>query len=241
MKIEVSAISRNLQGTGASRRLRKAGRVPGIVYGAGKDVVRIEMDHNNLYHQLKQEAFHASILSLDLDGKKEKVLLRDVQMHPFRLQVLHMDFQRISEHEKIHVKVPLHFVNAEISPGVKTDGGVVSHVMTELNISCLPKDLPEFIEVDLSTLAIGHSIHLSEIKLPNGVAPIGLGKGDDPVVATVQIPKAMVAEEAETAAAAAAAAEAAAAAAPAAGGKPGAAAPAAKPGAAAPKAGSAKS
>jgi len=238
MRIEISAVAREKQGTGASRRLRNTGRVPGILYGAGKDIVKVEFDHNNLYHQLKQEAFHSSILSLELAGNKEKVLLRDVQMHPFKLQVLHVDFQRVSENEKIHVKVPLHFINAEIAPGVKNDGGVISHVMTELNISCLPKDLPEFIEVDLSTLSLGHSIHVSEIKLPQGVTPVGLGKGDDPVVATVQIPKAMVSEESAAAPTTeeAAAAPAEGAAAPAAG-KPGAAAaPAAKAGAAAPKA-----
>ena len=160
MKIEISATSRKAQGTGASRRLRKAGRVPGIVYGNSEPVM-IDLDHNNLYHALRKEAFHASILTLDHEGKKEMVLLRDFQMHPFRQQVLHIDFQRVQADKKIHMKVPLHFINADIAPGVKPVG-CISHVLSELNIACLPAALPEFIEVDLSTLALGHSFHVSD-------------------------------------------------------------------------------
>lgn len=205
MKIEVSATTRKAQGTGASRRLRKAGRVPGIVYG-GSEPTMIELDHNNLYHALRNEAFHASILTLDLEGKKEAVLLRDFQMHPFRQQVLHIDFQRVAKDKKIHMKVPLHFVNAEIAPGVKTGGGIVSHVLNELEIACLPASLPEFIEVDLAHLDLGHSIHVSDIKLPKGVEVAGHHHAGD-AVATVQVPRGAV--EAAAAAAEAAAGEAA--------------------------------
>jgi len=226
MKIEISAISRKAQGTGASRRLRKTGRVPGIVYGDGEPTL-VDVDHNNLYHSLRKEAFHASILTLDLDGKKEQVLLRDFQMHPFRQQVQHIDFQRVSKDKKIHMKAPLHFINADIAPGVKLNGGIISHVMNDLNITCLPADLPEFIEVDLASLAMGHSIHVSDLKLPKGVAVAGHGHVGDAVVATVQIPRGAVEAEAEATAAAEAAA-ATAAAAPAADAKT-AAKPAAKP------------
>ncbi len=203
MKIEVSATSRKAQGTGASRRLRKTGRVPGIVYGDG-DPLMIDIDHNNLFHALRKEAFHASVLTLDLDGNKQQVLLRDFQMHPFRQQVQHIDFQRVLPNKKIHMRVPLHFVNAEISPGVKLNGGIISHVMNELDVACLPADLPEFIEADLSGMAVGHSLHVSDLKLPNGVAVVAPG---DAVVATVQIPRGAVEAEAEAAAATAAAAQ----------------------------------
>jgi len=205
MKIEVSAISRKAQGTGASRRLRKTGRVPGIVYGDGEPTL-VDVDHNNLYHNLRKESFHASILTLDLDGKKEQVLLRDFQMHPFRQQVQHIDFQRVSKDKKVHMKVPLHFINADIAPGVKLNGGIISHVMNDLNIACLPADLPEFVEVDLASLAMGHSIHVSDLKLPKGVAVAGHGHIGDAVVATVQIPRGAVEAEAEATAAAEAAA-----------------------------------
>jgi large subunit ribosomal protein L25 len=206
MKIEVSATTRKAQGTGASRRLRKTGRVPGILYG-GSEPALIEIDHNNLYYSLRSEAFHASVLTLDLDGKKEQVLLRDFQMHPFRQQVLHIDFQRVDANKKIHMKVPLHFINAEIAPGVKLGGGIINHVLNELEISCLPADLPEFIEVDLSGLDLGHSIHVSDIKLPKSVGIAGHHHGGD-AVATVQVPRGSVeaAAEAEPAEAAAAAA-----------------------------------
>ena len=187
MTIEVIAVKRELQGKGASRRLRDAGRLPGVVYGGGQDAAAIEMDHNALFYQLKAEAFHASILSLVLDGKKEPVLLRDIQMHPFKPLVLHLDFQRVAKDHKIHMKVPLHFINADIAPGVKLSGGNVSHILNEVDVVCLPKDLPEFIEVDLAELAAGHSIHLGEFKLPKGVE---LAKvSDKQAVATITIPR----------------------------------------------------
>ena len=195
MKITVKANARGVQGTGASRRLRHAARVPGIVYGGGVTATNIELDHNDLYHQLKLEAFHASILDMELDGNKEQVLLRDVQMHPFRPIVLHVDFQRVAADKKIHMKVPFHFINADIAPGVKLSSGIVSHVLNELDIACLPKDLPEFILVDLKDLSAGHSIHIADIPMPAGVESVALNRGDNQAVATIIIPRAVAAEE----------------------------------------------
>ena len=189
MAIEISARKREAQGTGASRRLRRTGRVPGIVYGGDKDAVRIDLDHKDLYFNLRNEKFHASILTLDVSGDKQQVLLRAVNMHPFKPQVQHIDFQRVSKDKKIHMKVPLHFVNAELSPGVKEQSGVVNHVLNELDIVCFPADLPEFIEVDLSALDVGQSIHVSGLKLPAGVSAVSHGKLD-PVVATAVVPRA---------------------------------------------------
>ena len=202
MQMEISASKRTLQGKGASRRLRGAGKVPGVIYGGENPAQAIELDHNGLYHKLKLEAFHASILSMDLDGQKEQVLLRDIQMHPFKLQVLHIDFQRVDKNKKIHMKVPLHFINAEIAPGVKLSAGLVSHVLTELDVSCLPKDLPEFIMVDLTDLAAGNTLHLSDLKLPEGVEIPTLIRGENLPVATIVIPRAVAAEEAAAVAAA---------------------------------------
>jgi large subunit ribosomal protein L25 len=202
MAIEISARKREAQGTGASRRLRRSGRVPGIVYGADKDAVRIELDHKDLFLNLRNEKFHASILTLDLGGEKQQVLLRAVNMHPFKAQVQHVDFQRVSKDRKVHMKVPLHFTNAEKSPGVKEQGGIVNHVLNELDIVCLPGDLPEFIEVDLGGLSVGHSLHVRELPLPKGVE-LAMHKDEDPVVATVVVP-ALVTEEEEAAQAAAA-------------------------------------
>src|SRR5919198_3725818 len=202
MAIEISARKREAQGTGASRRLRRLGRVPGIVYGGDKEAITIELDHKDLYQNLRNERFHASILTLALDGTKEQVVLRAVNMHPFKAQVQHIDFQRVQKDKKVHMKVPLHFVNAEKSPGVKEQGGVVSHVLNELDIMCFPDDLPEYIEIDLGNLAIGHSLHVREVPLPKGVE-LTLHKDENPVVATVVVP-ALVTEEEEAAAAAAA-------------------------------------
>ncbi len=194
MKIAIKAEPRSVQGTGASRRLRRESKVPGVIYGAGKDAVAIQLDHKDLWFKLKMEAFHASILDMEVGSEKSQVLLRDYQMHPFRPLILHADFQRVDANKKIHMSVPLHFVNAEISPGVKVAGGLVEHVMKELEISCLPKDLPEFIQVDLANLQAGHSLHLSHLALPSGVEAI-VPKGEDPTVATIVIPKVMTAEE----------------------------------------------
>ena len=196
MKIEISADKRTLQGKGASRRLRGSGKVPAIIYGGEQEPQSIEMDHNDLFHKLKLEAFHASILSLSVAGEKEQVLLRDIQMHPFKHQVLHVDFQRVDKNKKIHMKVPLHFINAESSPGVKTSGGIVTHILTEVDISCLPDDLPEFISVDLVELTAGHTLHLSDLVLPKGVETIALAKGDNSPVATIVIPRSVLSDEA---------------------------------------------
>ena len=202
--MKVVAFARKEQGSGASRRLRNAGQTPGIIYGGTGAAVKITLDHNALYHALKKETFHSSILDMEIDGKAERVLLRDFQVHAYKQLVLHVDFQRVDAKQKIHVKIPLHFVNAEISPAVKLSGGIISHVLSDLEISCLPKDLPEFIEVDLANLEVGNSIHLSDIKLPAGVTPVIHGGQDNPTIATASIPAGKVESDAEVAAAAAA-------------------------------------
>ncbi|MBX9872440.1 MAG: 50S ribosomal protein L25/general stress protein Ctc [Burkholderiaceae bacterium] len=206
------AFERAKQGTGASRRLRTTGRTPGIVYGGTAEPQLIELDHNALWHALKKEAFHSSILDMELNGKSNQVLLRDVQMHPYKPLVLHIDFQRVDANTKLHMKVPLHFSGEENSPAVKIDLCLVNHVVNELEISCLPKDLPEFIAVDLSALKKGDSLHLADLKLPKGVTPVTHGKANPVIVSVVTTAE----EVAEPAPAAAAPADAAKAAAPAA-------------------------
>jgi large subunit ribosomal protein L25 len=205
--MKVIAFARTEQGSGASRRLRIAGQTPGIIYGGPEAPVNIKLDHNALYHALKKEAFHSSILDLEIDGKVQKVLLRDFQVHAYKQLVLHADFQRVDESKKMHVKVPLHFINADVSPAVKLHAAVISHVLSDLDITCLPKDLPGFVEVDLSTLDAGHSIHLADLKLPAGVTAVAHG---NPTIATAAIPAGKVEAEAEAEAAAAAVAAAAA-------------------------------
>lgn len=195
MQIEINASSRELQGTGVSRRLRIEGRLPGVVYGGEGSAQPIELDHKDLFYKLKMEAFHASILSLSIDGKKEQVLLRDVQMHPFKQQVLHVDFQRIRQDQKITLKVPLHFINGDIAPGVKLSGGMISHVATEIEIFCLPKDLPESITVDLSEMTAGSTLHSSDLKLPEHVEIPALQKGDDQPVATLIVQRGGAADD----------------------------------------------
>jgi large subunit ribosomal protein L25 len=206
MKIEIGANQRKVQGTGASRRLRRSGRVPGIVYGGDKGAVNIELDHKELYRNLTNEKFHASILTLKMESGAEQVLLRAFNMHPYKAQVQHVDFQRVSKDKKIHMKVPLHFVNAANSPGVKDQAGVVSHVLNELDVTCLPDDLPEFIEVDLANLSVGKSVHARDLVLPKGVEST-LHKGENPVVATCILPALIVEEEVATAEAVPAAAD----------------------------------
>jgi large subunit ribosomal protein L25 len=195
MQMQVNAQSRTTQGKGASRRLRAAGKVPGILYGADQEAKPIELSHHELFQQLKSESFHASILTMDLDGNQLQVLLRDVQMHPWRREVLHADFQRVAADREVMLKVPLHFVNQENCPGVKLAGGIVSHVMTEVEVACLPRHLPEYLEVDLGQLQVGHSLHLSSVKLPEGVRLPQLPR-NDATVATVTVPRAVVEEEA---------------------------------------------
>ena len=195
MKIEINAKERKSKGTGASRRLRHEGTTPGILYGGVKDSISLEIDTKELFMQFRHEAFHASILTINLEGKKESVILRDFQMHPVRNNIQHIDFQRINVNEKINVKVPFHFINEETAPGVKIEGGLVSHIMTEIDISCLPKDLPQYIEVDLGELAMGESIHLSEITVPEGVELTSLTDENDPAITSISKPKVVVEEE----------------------------------------------
>ena len=218
------AFERAMQGTGASRRLRITGRTPGIVYGGTGQPQLIELDHNALWHALKKEVFHSTVLDMDVGGSESKVLLRDVQMHPFRQLVLHIDFQRVDANTKLHMKVPLHYSGDENSPAVKTEGCIANHVVTEIEVKCLPADLPEFIAVDLSGLKKGASLHLADIVLPKGVTAVTHGKNNPVLVSVVMVAGAEPAAEAGAEAAAAPAAAAKAAAAPA--GKAG--APAAK-------------
>ena len=210
MSISSNAVKRDDKGTGASRRARRAGNVPGVVYGGGQAAVNLEINHKELFLEFRHEAFHSSILDLILDGKKESVLLRDFQMHPVRNTIQHMDFQRVSANEKIHVKVPFHFINADIAPGVKLGGGIVAHILTEAEVSCLPKDLPEFLTVELAALEIGHSVHLSQITLPKGVEFVALAHGNDAAVAAIAKTRGGVSDDAADATDAAPAAPAAA-------------------------------
>jgi large subunit ribosomal protein L25 len=196
------AFERSKQGTGASRRLRNSGKTPGIVYGGSSEPKLIELDHNALWHALKKEAFHASILEMELAGQTSKVLLRDYQMHPFKQLVLHIDFQRVEANTVLHMKVPFHFSGEENSPAVKNDKCLINHVINEIEVACLPADLPEFIAVDLSNLESGKSLHLNDIQLPKGVKALVHGK-PNPVLVSVTVPV-----EEEVAAPAAAPAEA---------------------------------
>jgi large subunit ribosomal protein L25 len=200
--MKLVAFERAKQGTGASRRLRITGRTPGIVYGGTVAPQLIEIDHNALWHALKKEAFHSSILDMDIAGTEQKVLLRYVQVHPFKQLVLHIDFQRVDATTKLHMKVPLHFVGDDESVAIKSEGCVANHVFSEIDVLCLPADLPEFIKVDLSGLKKGSSLHLQDIPMPKGVKPITHGGDKNPVVVSVVM---VAAAEAEAPAAEAAA------------------------------------
>ncbi|NTZ08410.1 50S ribosomal protein L25/general stress protein Ctc [Burkholderia metallica] len=195
--MKVVAFERQQQGTGASRRLRNAGKTTGIVYGGEAAPQKIELDHNALWHALKKEAFHSSILDLEVAGQSQQVLLRDVQYHPFKQLVLHVDFQRVDAKKKLHTKVPLHFLNAEVSPAVKLSSAIVSHVATEIEVECLPAALPEFLEVDLSKIEAGQSLHAKDIALPNGVALVAHIDAENPVVASATVPAGAVSDAAE--------------------------------------------
>src|SRR3954451_25319568 len=185
---EIPAESRKDEGKGASRRLRRPSKVPAIVYGSTQEPTSIQLDHNTVWLAAHHEWFYSAILDLNLDGKPEKGLLRDMQRHPFKPQLLHLDFQRVDENKAIRIRVPLHFVNQEKSPAGKTSGVLVSHALTDIEIACLPRDLPEYIEVDLAELNIGDIIHISDLKLPNGVEvpELRLGKEHDAAVVTAQ-------------------------------------------------------
>ena len=199
---EINADLREVQGKGASRRLRRAGLVPAVLYGGSGEAVNLQLEHNDLFHHAQHEAFYSHILKLIIDGKDQRVILRDMQRHPFKPTIMHVDFQRIDENKALTMRVPLHFVNEEQCVGVKTGGGIISHLMTELEISCLPKDLPEYIEVDVIELNVGDALHLADLKVPEGVEIAALMHGGDPAqsVVSVQAPR-VEAEPTEAAAA----------------------------------------
>ncbi len=201
MKFELNAQARTLQGSGASRRLRRANKVPGIIYGGSAAPEMIEIPHNDLLLALRKEAFHSSVISINLAGKAQTVLLRDAQMHAYKPLVLHVDFQRVDATHAVHQKVPLHFINADLAPGVKLGGGTVSHAMNDIDVTCLPQDLPAFIEVDLKELQAGQTLHVSQLVFPQGVKPIMHGS-DDPVVVAITAKRAAAAEGEEAAPAA---------------------------------------
>ncbi|MAL04085.1 MAG: 50S ribosomal protein L25/general stress protein Ctc [Arenimonas sp.] len=196
----LTATGRKDEGKGASRRLRRSGHVPAIVYGGHKDPMSIQIEHNHLWIASQNEWFYSAIVDLDVDGKIEKVLLRDMQRHPFKQQILHLDFLRVSENEALRAKVPLHFVNQEKSPAGKSAGVVVTHELNEVEVSCLPRDLPEFLEIDLSDLVVGDIMHLSQIKLPKGVTIPALAHGKEHDLAIVIARHARVEVEEDTAA-----------------------------------------
>ncbi|MGD8743674.1 MAG: 50S ribosomal protein L25/general stress protein Ctc [Granulosicoccaceae bacterium] len=194
---ELEAQLRTDVGKGASRRLRHANKIPAVMYGGGQDPVSLTLDHDPLLHALENEAFYSHVLTIKVDGKPNKAILRDLHRHPAKPRILHADFQRVSEKDKIHMQVPLHFLNEEIAPGVKIDGGMVTRNMSELEVTCLAKDLPEYIEVDLAELHAGHSLHISDITLPEGVESVALSYGaehDLPVV-SIQVKRGGAEEE----------------------------------------------
>lgn len=215
LKFELEAEVRADIGKGASRRLRHADKVPAVVYGAGEDAVSLTLDHNKALHALSHESFYSHILTLKVGKKHEKVILKDIQRHPAKPRIAHIDFLRVRADQKLHMHVPLHFIGEDDAPGL-LEGGVISHLMTDLEISCLPADLPEFLEVDVSKLALDQSVHMSEIKLPKGVELVAFAHGveeHDQAVVSIHIPRIIeeevveVAVEEEAAAAAAAEAE----------------------------------
>ncbi|MGH1359714.1 MAG: 50S ribosomal protein L25/general stress protein Ctc [Burkholderiaceae bacterium] len=195
--MKVEANPRQLQGSSASRRLRRAGRVPGIIYGGGKDATAIDMDHNTIFHSLRVESFSASVLDMTVGGSAEQVVLRDVQWHPYKRQVLHVDFQRIKANEKMTMTVPLHFEGQDESPAIKLHSAIINHVLTEVHVSCLPRDIPEYIAVDMSAVDLDTSLHVSDLKMPANVE-LMIAEDTDPVIATVTVKT--VKDEAEDAA-----------------------------------------
>ena len=199
-KFELTGEKREGKGSSSSRRLRRGGRVPAVLYGGAKGPVTLTFDHDAIHHHLENEAFHTSILTVTIDGETDQAILRDVQMHPYKPKVMHMDLQRISATEKLHMEVPIHLVGEDVAPGVKLQGGIVSRLMAEVDISCLPHQLPEFLTVDISQLNIGDSVHLSDIPLPEGVTITSLAHGGEDLavatVTTVRIVEEEVVEEA---------------------------------------------
>lgn len=187
---EVEASVRHDMGKGASRRLRREEKVPSVVYGGGKAPVSLTLEHNKIMKSLSHEAFYSHILTLKTDGEIERVILKDVQRHPFKPRILHVDFQRVRADEKIHMHVPLHFVGGENAPGVKEAGGLLSHILSDVEVSCLPDNLPEFLEVDVSQMQLNDILHLSDIKLPKGVELVALLHDDNKPVASVHLHRA---------------------------------------------------
>jgi large subunit ribosomal protein L25 len=206
MPYELNAVKREEMGTGASRRLRHAGKLPGVIYGGDEAALSVVLEHNPVYYALKEEDFHSGVLNLIIDGKKQPVLLRDFQMHPYKQQVMHIDFQRVNLNEAMHVHVPLHFINAEESPAVKTQGAKITHVLNDVDIRALPAHIPHFIEVDLSQIEAGGAVHLSDLKVPEGVEITQLVRGDNSTVAQAIVPRGMPEADEEAAPAADAAA-----------------------------------
>ena len=190
--MNIVAFERAKQGTGASRRLRNSGRTPCIVYGGSAEPVTAEVDHNTLWHALKKEAFHSSVLDMELAGQTSQVVLRNVQYHPFKQLVLHVDFQRVDAKTRLHLKVPVHYTGAEESPAVKADNCTVNPIANELDVTCMPANLPEFISVDLSELKKGSSVHLKDIKLPRGVSAVTRGSQNNPTLVSVVAPVVIV-------------------------------------------------
>ena len=193
---ELDAEVRTDMGKGASRRLRHANKIPAVMYGGGEDAVSLTMDHNKIMHALENEAFYSHILTINIDGKGAKAILRDLQRHPAKPVILHADFQRVNMKEKLHMNVPLHFINEDIAPGVKEEGGLIQHNVVEVEVSCLPTDLPEYIEVDVAELTMGNSLHLSDIKLGDGIELVQLAHGEshDLPIVSIHKPRAVVEE-----------------------------------------------
>ncbi|MGU9956278.1 MAG: 50S ribosomal protein L25/general stress protein Ctc [Arenicellales bacterium WSBS_2016_MAG_OTU3] len=192
---EINAQIRDTHGTAESRRLRHTGRIPAIIYGAGKDNIGLTLDHDSTMHQLAVEAFHSAIIDVNTGKSKEQAILRDVQMHPYKSRILHIDFQRVSASQALHMSVPLHVTGEDAAPGVKQSSGIVSHLMNDIEISCLPKDLPEYLEIDISSLEMNESLHLTDIKLPEGVVIVSMSHGgEDLAVVAIVAPKVEVEE-----------------------------------------------
>lgn len=199
---QINAEARSASGKSASRRYRREGKTPAVVYGAGKDNVSLLLDHREIFHKLETEGFHSAIIKINVGKTVEQAILRDVQMHPIKPNVMHVDFQRVSATEKLHIAVPIHFIGEEEAPGVKTDHGIMSHLINEVDVSCLPADLPEFLEVDVSGLQLNDTVHLSDLKVPEGVEITALlHEGEDQPIATVYAPQVEVEEDLEAEAA----------------------------------------
>ncbi len=197
MSLELNATKRDDTGKGASRRLRHANKLPAIIYGGKKEPLSITLDQKDIQHELPNEDFYSQVLTLSVDGTTESVLLRDIQHHPYKMEVMHMDFTRVDEKHVVHVHTPLHFAGDENSPGIKQEGGVVSHVMNEVELECLPKNIPQHIDVDLSEMHVGDIIHLSDLKLPEGVEVLALKQGEEHDTAVVSMHTRKVVDDTE--------------------------------------------